>query len=207
MEALKIRLNLFLVLLLLFFLSVSPAIKCDSDEDDILKGINNYRTSKNLALLGKNDDADCLADELADLLKDQPCNSTNSTGTSNSTVSVSGREATPSNYPELLQKCHINMSSALNDTIMPVCLPNEADTVVINNYTGSPVFSKRLHDSIYTGIGVGSEGNWTVVILITNSSDGSLSTTPVGSSAVGLNSWMPFLVQLIFLIAASLSLL
>ncbi|THF95708.1 hypothetical protein TEA_025301 [Camellia sinensis var. sinensis] len=49
---------------------------------NLLQGINNYRQSLNRPPLTKNDKADCLADEIADQLEDQPCTTTITTTTS-----------------------------------------------------------------------------------------------------------------------------
>lgn len=114
----------------------------------------------------KNDNAECLADELADQFKNQPC--TNSTGAN----TVPGTEPQFNNYPDLLAKCHLNVSNTQDGAVMPACVPNLVSTLVLANFTKSQ-YSENLNDTKYTGAGIGSEGNWIVVILTTNSPDGS----------------------------------
>ncbi|KAL0368004.1 UNVERIFIED_CONTAM: putative GPI-anchored protein [Sesamum calycinum] len=93
-------------------------------EDNLLQGINQYRASLNLTALTKNDRAGCLADEIADQFKNQPC--TNTTG------------------------------------------------LVLSNFTKSQ-YSGYLNGTQYTGIGVGSEDNWIVVVLTTSTPEGDYS--------------------------------
>ncbi|KAJ6356161.1 hypothetical protein OIU78_004298 [Salix suchowensis] len=107
---------------------------CADEEDGLLRSINSYRTSLNLTVLTKNDNAECLAGEIADQFKNQPC--TNSTGSN----TVPGTETQFPNYPTLLAKCHLN---------------------------------GNLNDTKFTGAGIGSDGNWIVVVLTTSTPEGS----------------------------------
>ncbi|KAK1591058.1 hypothetical protein Q3G72_001546 [Acer saccharum] len=155
------------LLFLLCFLWMNLTVKCDIDEEDtLLQDINKYRASLNLTALTKNDNAECLADEIADQFKDQPC--TNTTGAN----TVPGTEQQFADYPNLLAKCHLNISNTQDGIIMPACVPNLVPDLVLSNYTKSQ-YSKNLNNTNYTGAGIGSDGNWIVVILTTSTPDGS----------------------------------
>lgn len=55
---------------------------------------------------------------------------------------------------------------------MPACVPGLDPSLVLANFTQS-LYSSNLNDTKYTGIGVGSEGNWIVTVLTTNTPEGS----------------------------------
>lgn len=156
--------------LLFFFSSIllfSPSVHCDHDEeDDLYQGVNMYRTSLNLTSLTKNDNANCFAEKLADQFKNQPC--TNTTGAN----TIPGTEPQFPNYEDLLTKCHLNISNTRDGSVMPACVPGLVPSIVLSNFTQS-LYSQNLNDSKFTGIGIGSEDNWIVVVLTTNTSDGS----------------------------------
>ncbi|KAL9408022.1 hypothetical protein AB3S75_046548 [Citrus x aurantiifolia] len=155
------------LLLLVSFLSMNLLVKCDTDEEDtLLQGLNSYRESLNLTSFTKNKNAECLADELADQFKNQPC--TNSTGAN----TVPGTEKQLSNYPDLLAKCHLNVSNTRDGIVMPACVPNLEPSLVLSNFTKSQ-YSDSLNDTKYKGAGIGSEDNWIVVILTTSTPEGS----------------------------------
>ncbi|KAL0393147.1 UNVERIFIED_CONTAM: putative GPI-anchored protein [Sesamum radiatum] len=156
-----------LLLLSLLFHSLL-IIKCDDKEDNLLQGINQYRASLNLTALTKNDRAGCLADEIADQFKNQPC--TNTTGSN----TVPGTEPQYSDYPKLLAKCHLNVTTTRDGQIMPACVPNLDSGLVLSNFTKSQ-YSGYLNGTQYTGIGVGSEDNWIVVVLTTSTPEGDYS--------------------------------
>lgn len=164
-------------------------VKCDSEEDNLLQGINSYRTSLNLTALTKNDNAECLAKEMADQYKTQPC--TNTTGAN----TVPGTEPQFSNYPTLLANCHLNVTVTRDGVIMPACVPNLVPSLVLTNFTQSQ-YSVSLNDSKYTGIGISSEDDWMVVILTTNTPEGSYMS--VKSASLILKS--SFIYQLLFLL-------
>ncbi|KAK6122660.1 hypothetical protein DH2020_043600 [Rehmannia glutinosa] len=164
-------LSQFLLLSLLFHSIL--IIKCDDEEDNVIQGINQYRTSLNLTSLTKNDRAECLASEVADQFKNQPC--TNSTGSN----TVPGTEPQYSDFPKLLSKCHLNVTTTRDGQILPACVPNLDPSLVLSNFTMSQ-YSGFLNDTQFSGIGVGSEDNWIVVVLTTS--------TPDGNYAPGTNS-------------------
>lgn len=55
---------------------------------------------------------------------------------------------------------------------MPACIPNLESNLVLSNFTQSQ-YTKYLNDSQYTGAGIASEDNWIVVVLTTNTPEGS----------------------------------
>lgn len=70
---------------------------------------------------------------------------------------------------------------------MPACVPNLVPSLVLSNFTGS-LYSDSLNDTKYTGIGIGSEDNWIVVVLTTNTPAGNFA--PYSSSGANLISKM-----------------
>lgn len=55
---------------------------------------------------------------------------------------------------------------------MPACVPNLEPSLVLTNFTKSQ-YSGSLNDTKFTGAGIGSSGDWIVVVLSTESSNGS----------------------------------
>ncbi|CAA0834763.1 Uncharacterized GPI-anchored protein [Striga hermonthica] len=140
--------------------------KCDDDEEDrLVQGINQYRTSLNLTALSHNERAECLASELADQFKGQPC--TNSTGSN----TIPGTEPQFPNFQNLLTKCHLNVTTTRDGQIMQACVPHLDPSLVLSNFTMSQ-YSGYLNGTQFSGIGVGSEDDWIVVILTANTSQG-----------------------------------
>ncbi|KAI6683736.1 hypothetical protein NL676_029649 [Syzygium grande] len=178
-----------LLLAALSILSSSRLAKCDGEDDNLLQGINGYRTSLNLTALTKNDNAECLAKEIADQFKNKPC--TNTTGAD----TVPGTEPQFSNFPTLLANCHLNVSVTRDGAIMPACVPNLVSSLVLTNFTQSQ-YSGNLNDSKYTGIGISSENDWMVVILTTNTPEGTYLTV----KSAGLILKGSFIYQLLFLL-------
>ncbi|KAK9919791.1 hypothetical protein M0R45_028369 [Rubus argutus] len=158
-----IKLCFFFLLLVQASLLLSTLVRSDDvDENDIVQGINSYRQSLNLPALIKHDKADCLADEIADDIEDQPC-----TSPTNGANIVPTMQTKLPNLPSHLRKCKIDVNSTTDGVIMPVCVPKAVSTLVLTNYTRSPRYAKYLNDSRFTGVGVGSESDWTVVVLAT----------------------------------------
>ncbi|CAN0856630.1 Uncharacterized GPI-anchored protein At3g06035 [Linum grandiflorum] len=187
------RLPLFLLLacFLLSALLFTHPVRCDDEDDRLLQGINNYRTSLNLTVLTENDNAECLASEIADQFKGQPC--TNTTGAN----TVPGTEPQLPNYPSLLDKCKLNVTNTRDGAVMPACVPNLDPALVLTNFTMSQ-YSDNLNDTKYTGVGIGTEGDWVVVVLSTSTPDGSFTTfkgAAGGMTASGLTS--PLLLLLV----------
>ncbi|XP_016486141.1 putative GPI-anchored protein At3g06035 [Nicotiana tabacum] len=182
---------LFISLLLVHSILFS-IVKCDDEEDNLLRGINSYRASLNLTALRENDKAKCLADEMADQFKDQPC--TNTTGAN----TVPGTEPQFSDYPKLLSKCDLNATTTRDGMIMPACIPNLVSDLVLSNYTKSQ-YSNYLNDTKFSGVGIGSDDNWVVVVLTTNNPEGSF--TPDTSSA-NLISGLGLISHAVLIVAA-----
>ncbi|XP_073127193.1 uncharacterized GPI-anchored protein At5g19250-like [Henckelia pumila] len=155
------------LLLSLFIHSILLA-RCDDEDDNLFQAINQYRTSLNLTTLTKNDRAECLSSKVADQFKGQPC--TNTTGSN----TVPGTEPNYSNFPNLLTECKLNSTTTRDGQILPACVPNLDPSLVASNFTKSQ-YARYLNDSTFTGIGIGSEDNWIVVILTTSTPDGSYS--------------------------------
>nr|GEZ92233.1 uncharacterized GPI-anchored protein At5g19250-like [Tanacetum cinerariifolium] len=167
------------------------------EEDNLFSGLNSYRATLNLSTLTENDRAKCLADKLADQLKNQPC--TNTTGSN----TVPGTEPEFSNYPQLLEKCHLNVTTTRDGAVLPACVPNLDPTLVLSNYTRSQ-YSMSLNDTKYTGVGIGSEDNWIVVVLTTSTPEGGYSP---GSNNIGFGSKIGPMQYSLFLLVAVLSFL
>ncbi|KAK6913894.1 hypothetical protein RJ641_021215 [Dillenia turbinata] len=184
------RLHFLFQLLLLFILLINHSVKCDDEEENLFQGINSYRTSLNLSSLTKNDNAACLAEEVADQFKKQPC--TNTTGSN----TVPGTEPQFSNYPDLLDKCHLNITNTRDGVILPACVPNLDPSLVLSNFTES-LYSGYLNDSTYTGAGIGSEDNWIVVILSTNTSGGSFVTAESDAATLILKIELVYLLLIL----------
>ena len=194
-----IKLCFFFLLFIQATLLLSPLVHSDreANEDDILQGINSFRRSLSLPALIKHDKADCLAGEIADDIQDQPCSS-RTNGASISPASVS--TDLPS-LPSNLIKCKIDVNSTVDGVIMPVCVPKAVATLVLTNYTSSPHYAKFLNDSRFTGVGVGTEDDWTVVVLATSTRTGSFANASdtLVSRVSTVHYLVSFMLWLIFL--------
>ncbi|KAF5739850.1 hypothetical protein HS088_TW12G01061 [Tripterygium wilfordii] len=184
----KITVFFFVILPAILLLS-SSTVKCDEVEDNLLQGINSYRTSQNLQPLAKNNNANCLADEIADDLEDQPCSPTAST--------------TPqlSSYRDQLSKCKIDPNTTTDAVVLPVCVRDLVPTLVLTNYTRTR-YARYLNDSKYTRVGVGSEDDWMVVILTTDTPTGSFTNGAAAMAAAALvfgRNYMVTLLVVLFL--------
>jgi hypothetical protein len=85
-----------------------------------------------------------------------------------------------------IDKCDININTTTDGVILPVCVSKLEPTVVLSNYTHSDIYAKFLNNSKYTGVGLGSEDDWMVLVLTTN-------TTSLHANFV----WMALLLAVI----------
>ncbi|KAI3669180.1 hypothetical protein L6452_40406 [Arctium lappa] len=143
--------------------------KFADEEDNLLQGINSFRQSRNLIALSKNDNAECMADEIAEALEDKACSTM--AGPSTTTSTTQPRYA---NYPDVVKKCNIDINTTADGVILPACVPKRVPTLVLTNYTQSS-YAAYLNNSRYTGVGIGKENNWVVVVLTTDTPSGTFS--------------------------------
>ncbi|KAK9146710.1 hypothetical protein Sjap_006613 [Stephania japonica] len=162
---------LVLVLLLPLVKSFSPAIR-SSDGDKLLNRINDFRTSLNIPTLDKHDRADCLADEIADQFEHQACKP----------ISPTGPETQFSNYQKQLSECKLDLNTTRDGALMVACVPHGVE-VALFNFTQSQ-FVQYLNNSKYTGAGVGTEDDWVVVVLTTNTPGGTFAKSGAVPSKV-----------------------
>ncbi|CAA7035575.1 unnamed protein product [Microthlaspi erraticum] len=161
----------FYVIYLLIFSLISTCVICNQAEDNLLQGLNSYRTAQRVPPFVKNDKADCVADEIAEKLEDQPC-------TNHTTASMVTPGSVPprlSNYQDILSECKVDPNNTRDALILPVCIPNRIPTLALTNYTQTG-YARYLNDSRYVGAGVGSEKEWMVVVLTTNTPGGSFAS-------------------------------
>ncbi|EPS61690.1 hypothetical protein M569_13106 [Genlisea aurea] len=153
---------LLTALLLQFF--AHPVMS--DDEDHLLQGINAYRQSLKLPPLSKHDAAGCIADEIADEFEHTKCN-----------ASLSPARPEPlANHADALNKCKVNADTTGDAVVLPVCVPHRVATLVLTNYTTS--FNTRyLNDSRFTGAGIGTDDDWTVLVLTTSTVAGSITSS------------------------------
>ncbi|KAG1327755.1 putative GPI-anchored protein [Cocos nucifera] len=144
---------------------------------ELLKGINSYRVSLNLSALTENQNAECLAEQLAEQFQGQECSNTTGSNT------VPGTEQQFPNYPDFLNHCHLNATVTRDAAIMPACIPSLAPDLVLSNFTKSQ-YSRNLNDGHFVGAGIADEGDWVVVVLSTNTPTGSFAPATGVASVV-----------------------
>nr|GLL30353.1 uncharacterized GPI-anchored protein At5g19250-like [Ipomoea trifida] len=123
----------------------------------------NYRQSKSLSGLVKHDKANCLAGEIADELCPRP--------------GASSNPPRGANLQKHMDKCGIDGSTTKDDMVLSACVRKRVPTPVPTNYTQSLQNAKYLNDSKYTGVGIGTEDDWTVLVLTTNTQTGMFAAT------------------------------
>jgi hypothetical protein len=93
---------------------------------------------------------------------------------------------------------------------MPACVPHLDPSLVLTNFPRTP-YSDNLNDTKFTGAGIGSDGNWIVVVLTTSTPEGSYVTSKTDGSdynAANLTAKNTGLIyHLLFLLIGSLFLL
>ena len=158
------------------------------EKDDLLHDINTYRKVLNLPELKELGKMSCLADEIADDLDDQ--------------YNKCEDFVDDSKIPDIqdnLKKCKINMNTTKDGVIMPVCVPNLDHDALLSNYTKSNRFTMYLNNSKYTVAGVGSDDDWMVLVISTNTSSGDFSSAT--SLLAGAN-WKGHWLVLAFFLSA-----
>lgn len=146
--------------------SVLHLARSADTSSELFKGINSYRTTLNLSALTENQNAACLAEQLAKQFKGQECSNTTGSNT------VPGTEQQFPNYPDFLNHCHLNATVTQDAAVMPACVPGLVPDLVLSNFTKSQ-YSQSLNESNFVGAGIADEGNWVVVVLSTNTPSGS----------------------------------
>ncbi|KAG5073165.1 hypothetical protein AAZX31_03G218400 [Glycine max] len=166
------KLCIFLLASICAFLVFSNPVLCSDKEDSVFKGINSYRQTRSLVPLSQVSKATCLADEVAEEIEKMPCENVNQYYPSS--VPGSGNLKIP-NLQKHINKCDINFNTTTDGVILPVCVSKLEPTIVLSNYTHSDRYAQFLNNSKYTGAGLGSEDDWMVLVLTTNTTTGSFS--------------------------------
>ncbi|GFQ00129.1 uncharacterized GPI-anchored protein at3g06035 [Phtheirospermum japonicum] len=189
MESFGARLAIILLLNAVLLLLSVPPVNSD-EEDNLLQGINSFRHSANVPPLTKHDKADCVAEQIADQLEDQHCASNTGPPTQSQLIS---------NYPNVLRKCKIDVNTTRDGMILPVCVPHRVGTLVLTNYTQSRN-SRFLNDSRFTGAGIGTEDDWTVLVLTTGTTGGSFASRACRHLVTVSGHYLPSLFLIVFLL-------
>ena len=142
-----------------------------------MENINKFRQDAKLPVLTENENAACLAEQIAEQFKGQSCN--NATGED----TVPGTEPQFPNYPQLLDSCHLNISNTRDGVILPDCVPDSNSTIAYHNYTTlTSQYFQYLNDSKFVSAGVTLEDSWFVLVLATNTTSGSFQTYNGGTA-------------------------
>lgn len=138
----------------------------------------------------------CLADEVAEEIEDTPCESVRQYYP---TAGPNGGNIKIPNLQKHIDKCDININTTTDGVILPVCVAKLEPTIVLSNYTHSDIYAQYLNNSKYTGLGLGSEDDWMVLVLTTNTTTGTFSAAAAAAaSATSLHTvWMLFMLLLL----------
>ncbi|XP_050224198.1 uncharacterized GPI-anchored protein At3g06035-like [Mercurialis annua] len=181
------------LLFLAIFLLSNSLVHCDDEEDNLFLCLNSHRAYLNLPTFTHNEAAECLAEEVAEILEDRPCN--------NGGAYTKYPYQKDHNITDLILKCHINITHTKYAVVLPVCVPKLEPTVVFTNYTRT-YFEKFINDSKFTQIGMDSENDWMVIVLGTNSSDGDLAVSGAVTNGLGFGrTVLGFLLGLVLYLA------
>ncbi|GMJ11789.1 hypothetical protein like AT1G54860 [Hibiscus trionum] len=186
-SSLKQRSQFLFVLALAIFLLSHP-VYSDDEEDNLLQGLNTFRTSANLPAFTKNKNAHCVAKKIADDMDDDnhPCTNPSSSSSGN-------KAARLSDYPNAVSKCDIDNTTTSDVVVLPVCVPHLVPTLVLTNFTHTH-YSRYLNDSSFSGIGLSSEDDWMVAVLASNTPTGSLASGAYSYGKIGLGYYMVFVL-------------
>lgn len=173
MSSFKHGLGLYLLLLVFYHnLLTSPVTcACGEKEKDLLHDINTYRKVLNLPVLEKTDKSSCLANKIANDLEHKHCAEFH-----NYYPNIPGKNPTIPNFEKSVGKCKININTTKDGVIMPMCVPKLDQDDLFSNYTKNSHFTKYLNNSKYIIAGVGSEDDWMVLIISTNTTSGNFSS-------------------------------
>ncbi|KAJ6918285.1 hypothetical protein NC651_012498 [Populus alba x Populus x berolinensis] len=168
MASLKVNICLFVLFHAIFLLS-SEVLGYGGEELKLLKNINSYRTSYwDIPPLTNNKKARCVAKNIAATLE-QPCNET-----------TRAYKVKLDMYPDQLANC-IDTNHTTDGVVLPVCLPEDglSEVSLLHNYTRTR-YVHYIKDSNFTGIGIGSNDYWMVVVLNKRTSTWSSSASANG---------------------------
>lgn len=161
---------------------------------DLFQELNSYRKSLNLSVFKENENANCIALEISNELEDEPCSS------AGHYPIVPGNGPKFPNFEKLISKCDIDNETTTDGVILPLCAPKYLD-LVLDNYTHHHTqFAKFLNDSKYTGAGVGSENDWMVVVLSTDSQNGTFAGGAASLVAIGMVHYIIAMLLGLFLV-------
>ena len=127
----------------------------------------------------ENNNAACLANNIASQLKNETCENAFHYS------STPGTKPNVTEYDKLMDGCDIKENHTVQGVVLPACVPRLDPFLAIFNYT-TPQYAKYLKDSNYTETGIGSEDNWIVVVLSTNTLAGNFSDAASLIANVGM---------------------
>ncbi|KAL4597060.1 hypothetical protein ACB092_12G208400 [Castanea dentata] len=156
----KLKLSLFF--LVLYVVQGKASSDCDTTaEKYLLEDLNLYRMSLISPNFTENNNAACLANNIASQLKNKTCKNTFHYSF------TPGTKPNVTEYDKLMDGCDIKENHTIQGVILPVFVPKLDPFLVLFNYN-TPQYAKYLKDSNYTDTRIGSEDNWMVVVLSTN---------------------------------------
>ena len=163
-----------------------------TDEDGLFKSLNKYREETlKLPKFTLNDHAACLANHIACQLKEEDC------GKATDYSSTPNHKHNFTDFNKILKKCDINNKTIDDGVYLPVCVNNLDKGQVESNYTNSK-YATYLKNSNYTGVGIGAQDDWMVVILSTNKTDHPTGSFSGAASLIANISMSNYLVALFF---------
>ncbi|XP_030958343.1 uncharacterized GPI-anchored protein At5g19250-like [Quercus lobata] len=143
-----LKLSLVLLVLHVVQLQGNSMSDCEGEAQRYLwDNLNGYRRSLHLNNFTDNSNAACLANKIADQLKNDTCKNA---------FNFSPTPGTKPNVPKFdkfLHKCDIKDKRAVDGIILPICVPRLDPIVVFSNYTKSQ-YAKYLKNSNYMGLGL-----------------------------------------------------
>lgn len=169
-------------------------VDADDEKDSVLKGINSYRQTLNLPALAEVDKASCVADDIAEELEDEPCEKVNQY------YPDDGGILKFPDFQKHVEKCGIYINSIADGVILPACVAKLEPTLLLSNYTHNDRYARYLNNSKYSGVGLGSEDDWMVLVLTTNTPTGVFSAATHSLLATNAAFVMGFLISSLLLV-------